>query len=155
MNMAPLNIRMMRFSLVPDCVGPHRARNPDAYPWHLFVARFIVLFVACSRPSSASLRKTLRQLGTYPTPGRAWFSEWFSKSLCLGSKLPPGPGKPFQKVGGEGPNFLEGFPGPPGQLGRRSLRSQRRQHGRSRLAFTWWPLGRHFILRISVSIWTP
>ncbi len=54
----------------------------------------------------------VRQLGTYPTPGRAWFS----KSLFLGSKLPRGPGKPFPKVGGEVPHLLEGSPGPPGQL---------------------------------------
>jgi hypothetical protein len=49
-----------------------------------------------------------RQLGAYPTPGRAWFS----KSLFLGSKLPRGPGKPFQQVGGFAHHLLEGFPGP-------------------------------------------
>ncbi len=42
-----------------------------------------------------SRRPTLsRQLGTYPTPGRAWFY----KSLFLGSKMPRRPGKPFQMV---------------------------------------------------------
>ncbi len=49
-----------------------------------------------------------RQLKTYPTPGRAWFS----KSLFLGSKLPQGPGKPFQKVVSGAPTFL----GPRGSL---------------------------------------
>ncbi len=31
-----------------------------------------------------------------------------------GSGRPRGPGRPFQKVGGEAPHFLEGSPGPPG-----------------------------------------
>jgi hypothetical protein len=53
-----------------------------------------------------------RQLKTYPTPGRAWFY----KSLFWGSKLPRGPGKYFQKVGGFAPHLLAWFPGPPGQL---------------------------------------
>ncbi len=34
------------------------------------------------------------------------------KSLFLGSKLPRGPGKPFQRWGASPPHLLEGFPGP-------------------------------------------
>ncbi len=49
------------------------------------------------------------QLGTYPTPGRAWIY----KSLFLGSKQPRGPGKLLQKVVGD---FWKGFPGPRGSL---------------------------------------
>jgi hypothetical protein len=43
--------------------------------------------------------------------------------LCFWvTKLPRGPGKPFQKVRGEAPHHLERFPGPPGQLRTRKRR---------------------------------
>ena len=63
------------------------------------------------RGSIARMCNITRQLKTYPTPSRAWFS----KSSFLGSKLPRRPGKTFQKVGGF-PTFWRGFPGPRGSL---------------------------------------
>ncbi len=87
----------------------------------------VKLLVACPLPLDGRRRQhsdvkkngmtrcmgLIRQLGTYLTPSRAWFIN----HVCLGSKLPWGPGNPFHKVGGEAPRLLEGFPGPPGQFG--------------------------------------